>query len=238
MRRLTPLAGLALAVAAWLPAARAQEMGMPGMDHHAMPAATHAHGRQEAAPPAAPMHPAGGHAMHGSQAMSHDPAMRHPAQASVAHAMGPMQGGNPPPGARDPDYSEGVRLGPMHGIGMAMEDQARFASLQVDRLEAFHGPNGNGQQWEIQGGVGGSLDKLWLRTEGERSRGRIEGADVELLWRHAVAAFWDTQLGVRTDTGEGPDRQWVAFGIQGLAPYWFELEATGYVGPAGRTAAR
>ncbi|HET6804322.1 MAG TPA: copper resistance protein B, partial [Frateuria sp.] len=47
-----------------------------------------------------------------------------------------------------------------------------------------------------------------------------------------------TQLGVRTDTGEGPDRQWVAFGIQGLAPYWFELEATGYVGPAGRTAAR
>lgn len=55
---------------------------------------------------------------------------------------------------------------------------------------------------------------------------------------HTVATFWSTQLGVRADGGEGPHRQWAAFGIQGLAPYWFELEATGYVGPSGRTAAR
>ena len=33
-------------------------------------------------------------------------------------------------------------------------------------------------------------------------------------------------------------RSWAAFGVQGLAPYWFEIEATAYVGDGGRTAAR
>ncbi|MGC8006364.1 copper resistance protein B, partial [Salmonella enterica] len=35
-----------------------------------------------------------------------------------------------------------------------------------------------------------------------------------------------------------PGRNWLAFGVQGLAPYWFEVEATGYVGEQGRTALR
>jgi hypothetical protein len=35
----------------------------------------------------------------------------------------------------------------------------------------------------------------------------------------------------------GDPQTWAAFGIQGLAPYWFEVEATGYVGAGGRTAA-
>ena len=43
---------------------------------------------------------------------------------------------------------------------------------------------------------------------------------------------------MRQDSGEGPDRTWAAFGVQGLAPYWFDTEATFYVGQRGRTAAR
>jgi copper resistance protein B len=46
------------------------------------------------------------------------------------------------------------------------------------------------------------------------------------------------QSGVRHDFGAGPSRTWAAFGVQGLAPYWFEVEATVYVGDAGRSAAR
>ena len=53
-----------------------------------------------------------------------------------------------------------------------------------------------------------------------------------------MAAYWDTQLGVRHDGGEGPSRSWLAFGVQGLAPYWFEVDAAVYVGDAGRTALR
>lgn len=162
--------------------------------------------------------------------------MDHGPKPSLNH--GSMRGGSPPPDGRSPDYSDGIAYGPTHGMGKAMEGDARFGMLLVDQLEAFHGRDGSGQQWDIEGWYGNDYDKLWLRTEGERHSGRLEDASGEVLWSHAVAAFWNTQLGVRTDAGEGPDRSWAAFGLQGLAPYWFELEATGYMGSAGRTAAR
>ena len=77
-----------------------------------------------------------------------------------------------------------------------------------------------------------------LKAEGEIDGGELEDALTELLWGRAFAAFWDRQLGVRYDTGAGPNREWLAFGVQGLAPYWFEIEATAYLGEAGRSALR
>ncbi|MGK2914523.1 MAG: copper resistance protein B [Porticoccaceae bacterium] len=68
--------------------------------------------------------------------------------------------------------------------------------------------------------------------------GRLQESRTELLWGHTVAAFWDAQLGVRHDDGEGPNRTWLAFGLQGLAPYWFELDLAAYVGESGRGALR
>lgn len=165
------------------------------------------------------------------------------ATAQMAHKHGQMHGMHGENASetaeatgRSPDYSDGI--GYAHMPGMDMRDDAALSKVMVDRLEAFHGRDGNGQQWEMQAWYGNDIDKLWLRSEGERSAGALEEADIEVLWSHAVAAFWDTQLGVRQDFGEGPSRTWAAFGIQGLAPYWFEVEATAYVGSSGRTAAR
>lgn len=151
-------------------------------------------------------------------------------------SMGPMQGGSAPRDARSPDYSDGVGYVPMTGMDMA--DDALLGMLLVDRLEAFHDQRANGQAWEAEGWYGGDFDKLWIRSEGERSRGRLAEGDLEALWNHAVAAYWGTQLGVRHDLARGPERDWAAFGISGLAPYWFEVEATAYAGTGGRTAAR
>ncbi|MCX7514252.1 copper resistance protein B [Frateuria sp. STR12] len=176
---------------------------------------------------------------HGSmQAMNHGSIQNMDHGSMQAMTMGPMQGGSPPPDARDPDYSAGVGYGPHAGMHTAMDDNASFSKLLIDQLEAYHGKDGNGQQWDIEGYYGNDYDKLWLRSEGERSGDTLQDASLEALWNHTVATFWSTQLGVRADGGEGPHRQWAAFGIQGLAPYWFELEATGYIGPSGRTAAR
>jgi len=96
--------------------------------------------------------------------------------------------------------------------------------------------------WDAVAWYGGDFDKLWLRSEGERESHRTD-ARIEALWNHAFASYWDWQLGARRDFSGGsahnvPDRTWTAFGIQGLAPYWFEIEATAYVGDGGRTAAR
>lgn len=166
--------------------------------------------------------------------MDHD-AMPEKGQDDMA-GMGPMQGGSPPTDARSPDYSGGVSHGSMKGMDMA--DNAPLGMLLINQLETFHGRDANGQSWEAEGWYGNDENKLWVRTEGERSRGKQEDGDVEAFWNHDIATFWSTQLGVRQELGEGPNRSWAAFGVQGLAPHWFEVEATGYLGASGRTAAR
>jgi copper resistance protein B len=150
--------------------------------------------------------------------------------------MGPMQGGRPPSNTRSPDYSDGVGYGSMKGMDMA--DNAPLGMLLIDRLEAFHGRDANGQNWEAEGWYGNDENKLWIRTEGERSRGQFDDSDLEVFWNRSIATYWSTQLGVRHDLDQGPGRTWAAFGVQGLTPYWFAVQATGYVGASGRTAAR
>ncbi|MBU2114719.1 MAG: copper resistance protein B, partial [Gammaproteobacteria bacterium] len=67
--------------------------------------------------------------------------------------------------------------------------------------------------------------------------GKLEESSTELLWSHAIAAYWDGQLGLRLDqVADGTNRQWLALGVQGLAPYWFEVDVTAYLGSGGRTA--
>ena len=150
--------------------------------------------------------------------------------------MGPMsmQGGSPPPGARDPNaYADGYVRGPLK-----LGDEHSFGSLLVDRLEAVNTSDGNFAAYDLLGWYGRTYDRAVLKAEGHIERGRFRDARTELLWGHAVAIYWDTQLGARYDSGGGPGRGWLAFGIQGLAPYWFHVDATAYAGNQGRTAFR
>src|SRR3546814_15785221 len=96
-----------------------------------------------------------------------------------------------------------------------MHGSVPVGMLLIDQLEAFHGRNANGQSWEAQGWYGNDENKLWVRTEGERSRGKLEDGDLEALWNHNVATLWRTQLGVRQELGEGPTRSWAAAGVRG-----------------------
>jgi copper resistance protein B len=150
--------------------------------------------------------------------------------------MRSMQGGSAPPDARDPHaYSDGYDFGP---YPLHMADSHSLASLLVDRLETVRGDSNSFTAYDLQAWYGRAYDRAVLKAEGEIDSNEIADARSELLWGHAVAAFWDTQLGVRYDSGEGPNRGWLAFGVQGLAPYWFELDLTGYLGEEGRTALR
>ncbi len=169
------------------------------------------------------------------QGMDHA-AMSDGDMAGMDHGMMDMQGGSAPPDARDPDYSDGVEAAHMHG--MHMHGATYLGSVVIDQLEAFNGDGSSGQAIDMQAWYGGDIDKVWFKAEGERSDGHLGATRVEALWNHAIAAYWGGQLGVRHDAGEGPSRDWVAFGVQGLAPYWFEVEATAYVGESGRTALR
>ncbi len=115
-----------------------------------------------------------------------------------------------------------------------MHDDAVFGYLLFDHLEAGEGT----QSWKTQGWLGTDLHRVWLRSEGERDDGRLEHADVELLYGRPVSPWWDLLAGVRHDMDGGGTRDFLAVGVQGLAPYKIEVAATAYVGESGRTAAR
>ena len=222
MDRDTPPASASTAKPAAAKDDRQSMDGMQGMDHASMPAMN---------PP--PVQPAGNDAV----APMHHGSMQSDQSGDMSSMpMGPMQGGSAPSNARSADYSDGIGYGPMRG--MDMQDNAPQSMLLIDQLEAFHERDANGQSWEAEAWYGNDNDKLWLRTEGQRRQGLLDDGDIEALWNHTVASYWSTQLGLRQDVGQGPGRHWVAFGLQGLSPYWFELEATAYMADSGRTAAR
>lgn len=206
------------------------------------------HRRQpSASPPPAPASSTAPAAMQGMPMApaSPQPAAREPppAPATATPAARPHTLHMPsmPPatdaGGRSPDYSDGYGRGSMPGMDMA--DDPLVGMLLVDRLEYRHARGGgsavavDGEAW-----YGRNFDKLWLKFEGERAAGRLHDFRGEALWSHALAPFWDAQVGVRHDFGAGSGRTWAAFGVEGLAPYRFETEATLYVGQGGRTAAR
>lgn len=120
---------------------------------------------------------------------------------------------------------------------MQMEDDAPFSLLLIDQLEWRSAHENDPLAWDLQGFYGNDYNKLWLKSEGERTNG-VTTASHELLWDRLISRWWSSQLGARYDTGPGPTRTWAAMGIQGIAPYWFDLEATLYVGEQGRSAVR
>lgn len=79
---------------------------------------------------------------------------------------------------------------------------------------------------------------MWLRSEGERLNGKTEEAELQALWGHAISPWWDVVAGVRQDFKPGDPQTWAAFGVQGMALYNFEAEATAFIGEGGQSAAR
>jgi copper resistance protein B len=121
---------------------------------------------------------------------------------------------------------------------MQMDDTARTSKVLFDQLEWRNTAEGDAAVWDAEGWYGGDYNKAWLRSEGERVGGITQNARADLLWDHTFARWWSIQAGGRQDFGRGPSRTWAAVGVQGLAPYWFDTEATFYVGEQGRTAVR
>jgi copper resistance protein B len=123
---------------------------------------------------------------------------------------------------------------PAHG---ALEDPFNRAIL-LDELEGLDANGTTDLRWDLSLWAGRSLEHFTIRSEGERSDGSTERAELQLLWTRAVARWWDVVAGARADFGPGSGKSWAAFGVQGLAPYRFEVEATAFVADGGDTAAR
>jgi len=121
-----------------------------------------------------------------------------------------------------------------------MHDDAIMSKWMLDRLEHRDGKHGDSTFWEAQAWIGGDINKLWLKTEGNIVQGKTDDAELEAYYSRALTAFWDMQFGARHDfsTADLPSRNWIGAGFKGLAPYLFEVDATAYLGNNGRSALR
>ncbi len=183
-------------------------------------------------------HSAMGHDMDASpetpaQPMDHS-AMGHEMSAMPGMSMAPTEPITPIPVVTDADRAAAVRPAAGHSV----HDNSIQNYTLIDRLEVWDADRGTGMQWEVQTWIGTDLNRLWLRSEGERIDGGTESADLEVLYGRSVAAWWDVVVGVRHDFKPGASQDFLAVGVMGLAPYKFEVEATAYLGESGQTAAR
>jgi copper resistance protein B len=183
---------------------------MPAADPHAGHSmpAADPHAGHRAATPAPPVAPASA-----------------AASAGPAHAADALYGAGAMAAAREVLREE-------HGA-------TRTRKLLLDRLEYRIANGRDGYAWDAQGWYGGDIDKLWLKSEGEGAFGEgLERGEVQALWSRAIDPWFDLQLGLRHDFGPGPDRSHLALGVQGLAPYWFEIDAAAFVTDKGDVSAR
>jgi copper resistance protein B len=125
------------------------------------------------------------------------------------------------------------------GVPGGMGRQPMQLFIGGDRLEYQLRDDEDLALWDLQGWWGGDLNKAWLKTEGEWIDGAgLEYAELQLLYSRAIAAFWDLQLGTRYDFRPQPETAYLAFGVQGLAPYHFEVDLAAFLSEDGDLSAR
>lgn len=123
---------------------------------------------------------------------------------------------------------------------LAENGDVRITAVLIDSIEASFGDGEKGYGWNAQGYTGGDINRFWWKTEGEGDfDGKLHDAEVQALYSRAVAPFWDVQVGVRQDfRPDGDDTTHLTVGIQGVAPYWFEMSATAFLSTEGDLTAR
>ena len=157
-------------------------------------------------------------------------------------AMASMQGGAAPADTRDPNaYADGRErqsgefipdgVKPLHLMGEHL-----FWAVEAKRLEWVDASPDELTAYELEAWIGGSYRRAVVKLEGDVQAGDLEESENQLLFSQAIAPYWDARIGVRADTGIGPDRRWLALAIDGVAPYWIHTNISLYVGDHNRSA--
>lgn len=121
-----------------------------------------------------------------------------------------------------------------------MADNVNYVNFALDRLEYRGYDGGEGYLWDAEGWYGNDRDKFWWKTEGEGNwrTGQTESAEFQGLYNRMLDDFWDLQVGLRHDLDPHPSRTYGVLGLQGLAPYGIDTEASLFVSERGDTSAR
>jgi copper resistance protein B len=154
--------------------------------------------------------------------------------AAALVALTPAAAAQTPPAKDQP--APGMEL---VGAVQPVMDRPILAHVIFNQLEGRWNGSNTEFRWDGQGWVGTDYDKLWIKSEGTlQSNGTLDDGQQQFLYSRAITTYFDLQGGLRSDLDSRPTRNWAALGLQGLAPYFFDLELTGYVSDEGHLAAK
>ncbi len=112
--------------------------------------------------------------------------------------------------------------------------------IQADRFEYRSNSGDPLLLWDAQGWYGKDAHKFWVKTEGEYNFNAdgFEEAELQGLYSKPITSYFDLQAGVRHDFAPSDGRTFGVIGLQGLAPYLFELDTALFVSGQGDVSAR
>jgi copper resistance protein B len=217
----------------------------------AQPADPHAHHHAPAANPAR-ADPHAGHAAPPAAPAAPDPHAGHqmpPAAATDPHAghhmaqppSGPVGNAPPPPAPTD---HAADRVYPPVVMAAARETLRRehgvmrWTTVMVETAEVRPSGRGTGYGWDVSASYGGDVNRLIVKSEGDGAGGELEHAEVQALYSRAIGPYFNLQAGVRQDIQPRPRRTYATVGVEGLAPYWFEVGAQAFLSDKGALSAR
>ena len=111
--------------------------------------------------------------------------------------------------------------------------------ILIDQAEARIRRGGDGYFLNAEAWYGGDINKAWFKTEVEGDFGsKPEQAEFQALWSHAIDPWYDFQTGLRYDAAPDSNTAHLVVGVQGLAPYWIEIDAAAFLSTRGDLTAR
>ena len=178
-----------------------------------------------------PAEPADPHAGHDMSAMPADDS----AESDVGDASAPA-----PPGDHAADAVFGAEVMARSRKELAYEVGGMGYSLVMLDLAEVGFQNGRETyRFEGEAFTGGNINRFGVKFEGEGAfGGRIDDLELQALYSRAIAPYWNLQAGVRHDIKPDPSRTYIVAGVEGIAPYWFKVNAATFVSNKGEIRAR
>ena len=118
------------------------------------------------------------------------------------------------------------------------DDDPIVTKVMIDQLETRVTNGDDPLVLEASAWIGKDLNKFVIKADVEQVKGVTEELELQALYSRAIDPYWDFQVGLRQDQKPTPVRNWLALGFSGVAPYWFEVDSTLFIGESNRVALR
>jgi copper resistance protein B len=123
-----------------------------------------------------------------------------------------------------------------------IDEQLGEKSSQIFHMFRLEINSGVGQNdrissWDFGGWIGGDINKLWLKSEGEVVDGKTESAEFWALYSRNIDTFWDAEIGIRQET-QADSTTYLVAGLSGLAKYFFQTEMRLFISDEGDVSTR